>query len=129
MDQTAQDIKDREQQSEMDEPPEIADGDDSDDESSSLPLPSIDRRHVAVIGVILVAVVAWKLYQRRNSSSGSSIAAEREKLEKRHEVEAAPDEQEEERINVPIDPSDPLAADRAVLEALRNNGKLYDPDQ
>jgi hypothetical protein len=130
MDATAQEIQDREQSVTNETPELVDDGGDDDGETSSLPLPSIDRRYLAVVAAIIVAIAAWKLYQRRNSSSGgSSIAEEREKLEQRHEVEAAPDDGDAERIEVPIDSSDPLAADRAVIEALRSNGKLKVPEQ
>lgn len=136
MDDTAQEIRQREEQSATNETPDIAgDGDGGDVETSSgssgLPVPSVDRRHLAVIAAVVALIVAWKLYQRQSSSAGggSSISEEREKLEKAQTAKATPDDEERERIDVPIDPSDPLAADRAVTEALRSAGKLHDPDQ
>lgn len=131
MDETAQDIRQREQQSTTNETPAVVDDGDGGGGSSgsSLPVPSINRKHMAVIGAVVVAIVAWKLYQRQSSSSGGSLAEDRENINKRQEAEAAPEEEEErERINVPIDPSDPLAADKAVTEALRDSGKLKDPE-
>lgn len=139
MDQTAREIREKEEQSPTNETPDLAgDGGGGDDDvidgqessGSSLPVPSINRRHLAVIAVVVGAVIAWKLYQQQSSSAGNgTIAEEREKLDKSQNAKARPDDEEGELIDVPIDPSDPLAADRAVTEALRSSGKLHDPDQ
>lgn len=134
---SATEIQQREaqQQNQPDtETPEVSDvgGDGSSSSSSSVPLPSISKKHLLIIGAIVAIAVVWHLSKNNEPGSGKpteSLKEAKEQVEQEATVEANPDNIDQPRIEVPKDPADPLAADAAVLNALRKAGKLEDPDQ
>lgn len=131
---SAEEIREREAQSSTNQTPSIAtDGDDGGDGDSggrSLPVPSISRKHAALIGLIVAAVVAWKLYQRKQSTASTESPGELEtdSGDGRDENPASETESHEGSIAVPQNHTDPLAADEAIVQEFRNRGTLSDPE-
>lgn len=84
---------------------------------------SLSRRQAILLAtVVAVAVLLWWL-RSRSESEPSAIEAVRE-ADLEGGVDAESDGDDGEEIHVPQDPSDPLAADSAVLQALKANGTI-----
>lgn len=127
---TEQKIRQKEQQTEQNETPTLAvddDGGDDDASSSSssggfgaIPTPSLSKKHLALIGAVVAAIIIWKLYQRGSSSSGQEWTAP--------EVDDDDGVDEPGDIEVTPDQANPLAADQQVAEAFRKRGIINGDD-
>lgn len=132
MDETAQQIQ-QEAQSGSNDTPAIADSGGGGDGgggggmTSSLPVPSVDKKTAAVgLGVIVALAVAWYVWSR-SGPSGTSAAAAKEQL-KGGRTSTVEDEDGDDSIEVPQDPQNPLSADNAVVEQFRDRGILTTPE-
>lgn len=113
---------------ETQETPEIATQDDANGggdggagDGASLPMPSIGKKHLALVALVVAAVVAWKLYSRESGrSSGESLRAAAE-ADPAAEATTADEDGE---ITVAVDHDDPLAGDESVAEEFRSRGIL-----
>lgn len=104
-----------------------AENSDSDGFASSVPLSKPQITGLLVV-VVVVAVVAY--WMRTDPASGTSELAKVQSEEFEATTETVEDDegdedgQKSEEIDVPRNPNDPLAADKAVYGALRNSGRL-----
>lgn len=155
MDQTAQEIRQREAQRESDETetddetetveigadenetPRLAnggpdggpDGDEpggGDDDDGGLPF-DLTERQVAIIIGIAVVLVALRLYAAE-SGGGSDVDSldEAKEADWSQDVEIEGDEQD---VEIPTNSADPLAADEAVTEMFKKSGRLADHEE
>lgn len=105
--------------------PDVEDGD------SGLPTPSLSRKHLLVIGaVVAVAVAIWWL-KSRDTDGGASAGKTGESVADVKSTDMTPesaeingDDEEDETIEVPQQPDNPLERDEAVAEQLKDRGKL-----
>lgn len=133
---TESEIRERAAQEKNDTPDVVDDGDsssdggDQDDDPSSyggIPIPSISRKHLVVLGAALALFIAWKLYQSNRESGGSGIDDART-AEWDPDVEVEDEDLEREDIEVPQSNENPLAGDKAVTEEFRKRGIINDVD-
>ena len=103
-------------QAETNETPEINADDGSDSRIGEIPMPSIERKHVLIIGVIVVTIVVLYLYRRQHSSTNTSLDDVRSAD---LDPEATIEDDEADEIAVPQETGNPLAGDAAVTEAFR----------
>lgn len=121
---SAEEIKQREAQSENETPNIASDGSDGDDgNSQSLPLPSFSQKHAVLLGVIVAAIIAWKLYQRRQAESGGQSSTETTTGDGDDGSQSTPSRSDEE-FDIPENNSDPLAGDEAIVQEFRDRGRL-----
>lgn len=100
---------------EVSKPTEIPDG------TNRFGIPLSRRQIVLVIGVsIIVAIILW----RRRVNSSSRDLEDSESPRNQGESEPVAIDDEDGPIYVPQDPDDELEKDAAVIDALRDRGKL-----
>lgn len=97
--------------------PAIADGTISD----RIPRPT-RRQAILLAALAAVVVVALALRARQQQSAAA------EKLQEAAGEAAEAVENSDESLDIQGDPTDPLAADEEITEALRNNGRLSEPE-
>ena len=108
--------------------PTLSDGGDDQgdggDDSGGLPVPSMSKKHAAIIGGIAVVIIAWKLYKMSDGQHSNELA---QAASQDFESEASVDDDDGDQpeIRVPTaSTSDPLAGDEAVTEEFRKRGVL-----
>lgn len=142
MDDTDAELRERFEQ-ETNETPAVVDadqGDAGDDQDAStsgkfgaIPTPSVSRRQVAILAVLVAVIVVVYLAKQRDASSGGSISEARDR-DWQGEVEFdGPDDGldddgdgQRDEIVVPVNSQDPMAADEAVTTAFRDRGLFSD---
>lgn len=129
MEDTEQEIRERVEQG--GEPSEaVAEGntpdanDDGDSALSALPVPSLSKRQLALLGAVVLAVIIVHQMRSRSGSSTTNRGEAREAIEDIDDTEEVVDEESGEAIELPADPDEVLDLDDAVLEALfRDEGE------
>jgi hypothetical protein len=102
-------------EAETNETPEIDSEDGSDSRIGEIPTPSIERRHLVAIGLIVAIIIALYLYRRSQSGNETTLNDVRgDELDPEATIEAEADE-----ITFPQEMGNPLAGDEAVTEAFR----------
>jgi hypothetical protein len=104
-------------QAETNETPEIDSEEDSDSRIGEIPTPSIERNHLLVIGVIVAIILALYLYRRNQSGASTTLDDVRDDD---LDPEATIEDDEEAEITVPHETGNPLAGDKAVIEAFQD---------
>lgn len=125
-------IRERAQRDGNNETPDLADDHEDDDDlgEDGLPVPSLSRTQLAVIGVIVAVVIILILYQREQDEGSLQDAVDHD-FSSDVEIEADDEDGDgdlELEIEVPVNSQDPLAGDEAVAEAFRKSGRLSDED-
>jgi hypothetical protein len=113
MNSTETDLRKRHQER-TNETPEI--GEEDEDPPTEIPAPSIERRHLLAIGVVVAILVAIYLYHRYDTGGQSLDGVRSEPLD----PEATIEDSEDEEIHVPHESGNPLAGDEAVTEEFRD---------
>lgn len=95
------------------------DGGNGDSALSALPVPSLSKRQMVLIGVAVVALVV--VYQMRSGSGGASATSRQDAREAIDDIDATEeitDDESGDAIELPADPDEVLDLDDAVLEAI-----------
>lgn len=85
-------------------------------------VPLSKRQLALIVAVVVVAVVVWRLRQTESKSGGAEV--ELAKIDESLGAGEVAVNGEDEKIHIPNDPDDPLAADAAAYEALKKSGKV-----
>lgn len=102
-------------EAETNETPEIDTEDPNDSRRGEIPTPSVERKHLLAVGVIVAVIFALYLYRRSQSGTETTLNDVRgDELD----PEATIDDGEDE-ITVPQEMGNPLAGDEAVIEAFQ----------
>lgn len=130
---TEQEIREREQQKNSDTP--ALDGDDEGDGGDGdggLSLPSLSKKHMAILGVVVALGVAYWLYKRQDdggAGGSGTLDSARSEVDGTTEATVEGDDEDDDEIRVEHDPNNPLAADETVVKEFRDRGIISDPDE
>lgn len=99
------------------------DSDGGNDSSGGL-VPSPSKGQIAlIVGLaVVVAVLAWRFKSDSDDGEDELEAALKDDLA--GDVEVTDEDEDSVEIEVPVDPSDELEKDAAVLDALKRSGKM-----
>ena len=84
-------------------------------------LPRPTRRQAVLLGLALAVIVAILLIRRQNETADNS-----EPITDAGEIEPVEQSETGEEIEIEPDPSDPLAVDEQVTEAMQERGRIGD---
>jgi hypothetical protein len=102
-------------EAETNETPEIDSEDGNDSRIGEIATPSVERKHLLAIGMIIAIIIALYLYRRSHAGTDTTLNDVRgDELNPEVTIEDGEDE-----IKVPQEMGNPLAGDEAVIEAFR----------
>lgn len=105
------------------EPDAIGADENAESSSSRLSLPSISRKHLLILAVLVVgAIVVWRLRQSAIDADGEPIPVD-EDDENENDTHPLPGRSDV-APSIEHDPTDPLSADNQALEILRSSGRM-----
>lgn len=127
---TVEELRQRNEQ-ETNETPELDEGDDDGDGggfAGEIPTPSVDRKLLIGVAIVVGLIIAWKVYQSQQSGGSSETLDDVRASDMDPEVTAeTPDEDDE--ITVRQDSTSPLAADEDVTQAFLERGILSESEE